>query len=66
MLDPVAIPFFAIFDIGGFGADLFTNKALFGLNSFIYIVHPLLECEPWEGQRLRREFIDLLLARLFF
>lgn len=67
MLDPVAIKFFAIFDIENFGADLlFTNKVLFSLNSFIYIVHWLLECEQSEGQRLSSGFIDLVLSRLFF
>lgn len=66
-MDLVTTLFFAIFDIGNVGADLLGAKVVpFSLNFFMYIVHSLLKCEQWQGQRFRSGFTDLLLARLGF
>lgn len=44
----------------------YDRQGAFQFEFFIYIVHPLLECEQWKGQRFRSYFTDLLLARLVF
>lgn len=42
------------------------KQGAFQFEFFIYVVHPLLECEQWEGQTFGSDFTDLLFARLFF